>query len=194
MQVSVTKESIRGVSSRLVGPKLFKIFEFHRQRADSGSLRTNSFLDRDPNSNIKSIRLWIESTLRRVSENEVFAKSKRGQEDQSSAYGNSGPSGVEKIVYDWGRLIGPPGKYERWSSSASSGSVDIRVRLGALAPYWEPHEFVVLTPLLLKYFRCRWRLADLVLVSFAYRNCKCLEFHRFRLKLCGGSSGCYKFK
>ncbi|MED6109824.1 hypothetical protein PIB30_037132 [Stylosanthes scabra] len=40
-----------------------------------------------------------------------------------SAYGNSGPSGV--IVYDWGRLIGPPGNYKRWSSSASSGSVGI---------------------------------------------------------------------
>ncbi|MED6113307.1 hypothetical protein PIB30_069602, partial [Stylosanthes scabra] len=29
------------------------------------------------------------------------------------------------IVYDRGRLIGPPGKYERWSSSASSGSVEL---------------------------------------------------------------------
>ncbi|MED6119805.1 hypothetical protein PIB30_015101 [Stylosanthes scabra] len=40
-----------------------------------------------------------------------------------SAYGNSGLSGV--IVYDRGRLIGPPGKYEPWSSSASSGSVGL---------------------------------------------------------------------
>ncbi|MED6218287.1 hypothetical protein PIB30_025378 [Stylosanthes scabra] len=30
-----------------------------------------------------------------------------------------------KIINDRGRLIGPPGKYERWLSSASSGSVGI---------------------------------------------------------------------
>ncbi|MED6161962.1 hypothetical protein PIB30_065919 [Stylosanthes scabra] len=71
--------------------------------------------------------------------------------------------------------------------------VDIRVKRGTLVPYWEPHEFVVLTPLLSKSFRCRWRLAHFVLNSFAYRNCKYLEFHRLRLKLCGGSSGCYIF-
>ncbi|MED6156627.1 hypothetical protein PIB30_016173 [Stylosanthes scabra] len=51
------------------------------------------------------------------------------------------------------------GKYERWLSGASTGPVDTRVKRGALVPYWEPHEFVVLTPLLWKYFRCRWRLA-----------------------------------
>ncbi|MED6201435.1 hypothetical protein PIB30_094973, partial [Stylosanthes scabra] len=27
------------------------------------------------------------------------------------------------VVYDRGRLIGPPGKYERWSSGASTGLV-----------------------------------------------------------------------
>ncbi|MED6160200.1 hypothetical protein PIB30_049044 [Stylosanthes scabra] len=81
---------------------------------------------------------------------------------------------MRKIVNDRGRLIGPPGKYERWSSGASTRPVDIRVKLWALVPYWEPHEFVVLTPLLLEYFRCRY-----------------LEFHRLRLKLGGGSSGCY---
>ncbi|MED6157327.1 hypothetical protein PIB30_022147 [Stylosanthes scabra] len=32
---------------------------------------------------------------------------------------------MEPIVNDRSRLIGPPGKYERWSSSASSGSVGI---------------------------------------------------------------------
>ncbi|MED6115388.1 hypothetical protein PIB30_089993 [Stylosanthes scabra] len=96
-----------------------------------------------------------------------------------SAYGDSRPSGVvsacgvlistwgssrgascqrpgyqpseEKIINDRGRLIGPPGKYERWLSGASTGSVDVRVKRGALVPYWEPHEIVVLTPLLLKY-------------------------------------------
>ncbi|MED6113903.1 hypothetical protein PIB30_075202 [Stylosanthes scabra] len=30
-----------------------------------------------------------------------------------------------EIVYDRGRLIGPPGKYERWSSIASSGPVGL---------------------------------------------------------------------
>ncbi|MED6136954.1 hypothetical protein PIB30_060519, partial [Stylosanthes scabra] len=40
-----------------------------------------------------------------------------------STYGNRGPSGV--IVNDRGRLIGPPGKYERWSSGASTGPVGI---------------------------------------------------------------------
>ncbi|MED6213649.1 hypothetical protein PIB30_095324 [Stylosanthes scabra] len=30
-----------------------------------------------------------------------------------------------EIVYDRGRLIGPPGKYERWLSNASSGSVGL---------------------------------------------------------------------
>ncbi|MED6196866.1 hypothetical protein PIB30_051294 [Stylosanthes scabra] len=74
MQVSVTKESIRGVSNRLAGPKLFKIFEFHSQRADSVHHRTDSFLDRDPKLNLKSIRLWVELNLIRVSENERFAK------------------------------------------------------------------------------------------------------------------------
>ncbi|MED6124158.1 hypothetical protein PIB30_056480, partial [Stylosanthes scabra] len=42
---SVTKESIRGASSRLAGPKLFKIFEFYSQRADSVHHRTDSFLN-----------------------------------------------------------------------------------------------------------------------------------------------------
>ncbi|MED6132590.1 hypothetical protein PIB30_020417 [Stylosanthes scabra] len=70
-----------------------------------------------------------------------------------SAYGNSGPSGVvsavgslfprgtkanvvaygsgrgppanEEIINDRGWLIGPPGKYERWLSGASTGSVGI---------------------------------------------------------------------
>ncbi|MED6133997.1 hypothetical protein PIB30_033420 [Stylosanthes scabra] len=46
-----------------------------------------------------------------------------------------------------------------YGDSGPLGVVDIRVKRRALVPYWEPHEFVVLTPLLLKYFRCRWRLA-----------------------------------
>ncbi|MED6200253.1 hypothetical protein PIB30_083304 [Stylosanthes scabra] len=54
---------------------------------------------------------------------------------------------------------GPPGKYERWLSGASTGPVDIRVKHGELVPYWEPHEFVVLTPLLSKSFRCRTLMA-----------------------------------
>ncbi|MED6182972.1 hypothetical protein PIB30_033686 [Stylosanthes scabra] len=36
---------------------------------------------------------------------------------------------------------GPPGKYERWLSGASTGPVDIRVKFRELVPYWEPHEF-----------------------------------------------------
>ncbi|MED6182295.1 hypothetical protein PIB30_027265 [Stylosanthes scabra] len=60
-----------------------------------------------------------------------------------SAYDNSGPSGVVsavgslfprgtkanvaayEIINDQGRLIGPPGKYERWLSGASTGPVGI---------------------------------------------------------------------
>ncbi|MED6121244.1 hypothetical protein PIB30_028192 [Stylosanthes scabra] len=32
---------------------------------------------------------------------------------------------MESIIYDRGRLIGPPGKYEQWSSDANSGSVEL---------------------------------------------------------------------
>ncbi|MED6222034.1 hypothetical protein PIB30_060591 [Stylosanthes scabra] len=39
---------------------------------------------------------------------------------------------------------GPPGKYERWLSGASTGPVDLRVKRGELVPYWEPHEIVIL--------------------------------------------------
>ncbi|MED6201005.1 hypothetical protein PIB30_090740 [Stylosanthes scabra] len=65
-EVSVTKESIRGVSSRLAGPKLFKIFEFHNQRANSVHRRTDSFLDRIQSWKLKSIRLGVESTRLKV--------------------------------------------------------------------------------------------------------------------------------
>ncbi|MED6127756.1 hypothetical protein PIB30_091157 [Stylosanthes scabra] len=72
------------------------------------------------------------------------------------------------------------GKYERGSTNDGhpvlvldrsglamiTDRVDIRVKLGALVPYWEPHEFVFLTPLLLKNFRYRWRLAVRVLSWF----------------------------
>ncbi|MED6200465.1 hypothetical protein PIB30_085396 [Stylosanthes scabra] len=61
--VSVTKELIRGVSNRLAGPKLSKTFEIGGHRVDSAFLRIDSFLGRNPSSNIKSIHLWIESTL-----------------------------------------------------------------------------------------------------------------------------------
>ncbi|MED6108613.1 hypothetical protein PIB30_025741 [Stylosanthes scabra] len=42
-----------------------------------------------------------------------------------SGRGASPTSRLPTYVYDRGRLIGPPGKYERWSSSASSGSVGL---------------------------------------------------------------------
>ncbi|MED6138152.1 hypothetical protein PIB30_071567 [Stylosanthes scabra] len=71
-------------------------------------------------------------------------RSRRACGANDSAYGDSGPSGVvsavgslfprgtkanvaayEEIINDRGRLIDPPGKYERWLSNASSGSVGI---------------------------------------------------------------------
>ncbi|MED6132404.1 hypothetical protein PIB30_018604 [Stylosanthes scabra] len=75
---------------------------------------------------------------------------------------------MRKIVNDRGRLIGPRGSMndghpglvpDRSGMVMITDRVDIRVKLGALVPYWKPHEFVILIPLLLKYFRCRWRLA-----------------------------------
>ncbi|MED6171613.1 hypothetical protein PIB30_042286 [Stylosanthes scabra] len=71
-----------------------------------------------------------------------LGRSRGACEANDSAYGNSGPSGVVsdvgslfphgtkanvaaygKIINDRGRLIGPPEKYERWLSSASTGPV-----------------------------------------------------------------------
>ncbi|MED6164490.1 hypothetical protein PIB30_090586, partial [Stylosanthes scabra] len=40
--VSVTKESIRGVSNRLIGPKLFKILKFHSHRVNSNRLEVRA--------------------------------------------------------------------------------------------------------------------------------------------------------
>ncbi|MED6109511.1 hypothetical protein PIB30_034303 [Stylosanthes scabra] len=59
---------------------------------------------------------------------------------------------------------GSSGKYERWLPGASTGPVgigyynrpgyvDISIKLWAPVPYWEPNEFVVLTPLLFEIFQ-----------------------------------------
>ncbi|MED6217196.1 hypothetical protein PIB30_015530 [Stylosanthes scabra] len=63
---------------------------------------------------------------------------------------------MKKIIYDWGRLIGPPGKYKRWSSGASTGPV-------GNGYYNRPDELI---------------LAYVFLVFLAYQMCRYLEFHR----------------
>ncbi|MED6149221.1 hypothetical protein PIB30_060375 [Stylosanthes scabra] len=50
---------------------------------------------------------------------------------------------------------GPPGKYERWLSSASSGSVGYRFKLGKLAKYPWDSEYLVFSEG--QVFRCKSR-------------------------------------
>ncbi|MED6159570.1 hypothetical protein PIB30_043435 [Stylosanthes scabra] len=148
-KVSVTKESIRGVSNRLAEPKHFKIFKIHHQRADSVRLRTDSFLDRiQEGRGLLLNRFALPSS--RFSEKRTIGSSK-------CLWGLCFHVGQRLTSRLTVATRGPP-------ANVSATNLDIRVKLGALVPYWEPHEFVVLTPLLLKYFRCRWRLA----VQFAW--------------------------
>ncbi|MED6123050.1 hypothetical protein PIB30_045674, partial [Stylosanthes scabra] len=106
---------------------------------------------------VESIREILESIRAFLNlENEEFDRRyKRTIESSKCMWGSCFHVGQELTSRLTVAAGGPPANVP-----ATNLGVDIRVKRGALVPYWEPHEFVVLTPLLWKYFKCRWRLAD----------------------------------
>ncbi|MED6116034.1 hypothetical protein PIB30_096382 [Stylosanthes scabra] len=117
-----TKSNFLNRSAALASPLEpldFEIFEnLQFDRVDSVSKGIDSY---PLYTFLTELELQVES----IRENrEPRSRGACGAND--SAYGDSGPSGVVSVCgvfVSTGRLIGPPGKYERWLSSASSGSV-----------------------------------------------------------------------